>query len=64
MLGDEATLEDRRLLGAHIPILRRVLDAHGGTHFPGFFLPALHKLYELTLLARGWTGFEDAERDG
>jgi hypothetical protein len=64
LLGDEATLEDRRLLGAHSPILRRVLDAHGGTHFPRFFLPALHKLYELTLLARGGTGFEDAERDG
>jgi hypothetical protein len=64
LLGDGATLEDRRLLGAHSPILRRVLDAHGGTHFPRFFLPALHKLYELTLLARGGTGFEDAERDG
>jgi hypothetical protein len=64
LLGDGATLEDRRLLGAHSPILRRVLDAHGGTHFPRFFLPALHKLYELTLLARGGTGFEDAERNG
>jgi hypothetical protein len=64
LLGDEATLGDRRLLGAHNPILRRVLDAHGGTHFPRFFLPALHKLYKLTLLARGGTGFEDAERDG
>jgi hypothetical protein len=64
LLGDGATLEDRRLLGAHSPILRRVLDAHGGTHFPQFFLPTLHKLYELTLLARGGTGFEDAERDG
>jgi hypothetical protein len=64
LLGDGATLEDRRLAGAHSPILRRVLDAHGGTHFPRFFLPALHKLYELTLLARGGTGFEDAERDG
>jgi hypothetical protein len=64
LLGDGAALEDRRLLGARSPILRRVLDAHGKTHFPRFFLPALHKLYELTLLARGGTGFEDAERNG
>jgi hypothetical protein len=64
LLGDEATPEDRRVLGAHSPILRRVFNAHGGTHFPRFFLPALHKLYELTLLARGGTGFQDAERNG
>jgi hypothetical protein len=64
LLGDGVTLDDRRLLGAHSPILRRALDAHGGTQFPRFFLPALHKLYELTLLARGGTAFEDAERDG
>jgi hypothetical protein len=64
LLGDGATLEDRRLLEAHSPILRRVLDAHGGTHFPRFFLPALHKLYELTLLTRGGTGFKDAKRGG
>jgi hypothetical protein len=64
LLGDGAALKNRRLLGAHRPILRRVLDAYGGTHFPWFFLLALHKLYELTLLARGGTGFEDAERDG
>jgi hypothetical protein len=64
LLGYGAALEDRRLLGARSPILRRVLDAHGGTHFPRFFLSALHKLYKLTLLACGGTGFEDAERDG
>jgi hypothetical protein len=64
LFKDAATLDDRRLLGAHSPILRPVLDAHDGTQFPRFFLPTLYKLYELTLLARGGTGFEDKERDG
>jgi hypothetical protein len=64
LLGKYAIVEDRRQLGEHSLILRRVLDAQGGLRFPAFFLPALHHLYELTLLARGNTGYGDAERDG
>jgi hypothetical protein len=64
LLGEDATVEDRRQLGEHSPILRRVLDAQGGHRFPAFFLPALHHLYELTLLARGNTGYGDGLLEG
>ncbi|GAQ91906.1 hypothetical protein KFL_008790030, partial [Klebsormidium nitens] len=64
LLGYAATVEDRRLLGAGSPILRRLLDAYGGGCFPAFFAPALHHLYILTALARGCTGFGDEYRDG
>jgi hypothetical protein len=57
-------VEDRRQLGEHSPILRRVLDAQGGHRFPAFLLPALHHLYELTLLARGNTGYGDGLLEG
>jgi hypothetical protein len=64
LLGKDAGVEDRRQLGEHSPILRRVLDAQGGLRFPAFFLPALHHLYELTLLARGNTGYGDGLLEG
>jgi hypothetical protein len=35
-----------------------------GPTFPGSFCRLCTSLYELTLLARGGTGYEDAERDG
>jgi hypothetical protein len=64
LLGRDANVEDRRQLGEHSPILRRVLDAQGGHRFPAFFLPVLHHLYELTLLARGNTGYGDGMLEG
>ncbi|GAQ90961.1 hypothetical protein KFL_007070070 [Klebsormidium nitens] len=64
LLGRDASVEDRRQLGEHSPILRRVLDAQGGHRFPAFFMLALHHLYELTLLARGNTGYGDGMQEG
>jgi hypothetical protein len=64
LLGKDASVGDRRRLGEHFPILRRVLDAQGDLRFPAFFLPALHHLYELTLLARGNTGYDDEMLEG
>jgi hypothetical protein len=64
LLGREANVEDRRQLGEHSPILRRVLNAQSGHRFPAFFLPTLHHLYELTLLARGNTGYGDVMLEG
>jgi hypothetical protein len=64
LLEKDASVEDRRQLGEHSPILRRVLDAQGGLRFPAFFPPALHHLYELTLLARGNTGYGDGMLEG
>ncbi|GAQ77639.1 hypothetical protein KFL_000010870 [Klebsormidium nitens] len=57
LLGGEASIEDTRRLGRAAPILRRILDAHGGLAFPGFFMPVLKQLYLLCLFAKGATGF-------
>lgn len=64
LLGGVASLKDRRWLARDAPILRRLLDAHGGATFPAFFPPTLHHLYLLALLARGATGFEAEGRRG
>jgi hypothetical protein len=64
LLGDAASVEDWRLLGAGSPILRRLLDAYGGLRFPAFFAPTLHHLYILTVLAQGCTEFGDEHWDG
>jgi hypothetical protein len=64
LLGGEASLEDRWLMGRAAPILRRILDAHGGLTFPAFFMQTLHQLYLITLAARGTTGFEVEGRLG
>ncbi|GAQ83542.1 hypothetical protein KFL_001520120 [Klebsormidium nitens] len=64
LLGGEATLEDRRDLARDAPILRRLLDAYGGSSFPTFFFRTLHELYLLALLSRGAAGFEGEGRLG
>lgn len=64
LLGGEASLEDRRLLGRSAPILRRILDAYRGLTFPAFFTRTLHLLYLLSVMARGATGFAAEGRLG
>jgi hypothetical protein len=64
LLGDEASLEDRRELGRDASILRQILNSYGGLAFPAFFTRTLHHLYLLALLARGTTGFETEGRLG